>query len=85
MSKEAFEEKRFEYHKEIQDDFFASYRVKDLEVYQIKTGDNIWNLCQGVFEVPLWLLVKYNPTLNIHELNPSKTLVVPLVEEIGET
>lgn len=85
ISKEAFEEKRFEYHKEIQDDFFASYRVKDLEVYQIKTGDNIWNLCQGVFEVPLWLLVKYNPTLNIHELNPSKTLVVPLVEEIGET
>jgi len=83
VTKEAFEEKRFEYHKEIQDDFFASYRVKDIEVYQVKNGDNIWTLCQDVFEVPFWLIYKYNSQLDFSQLNPSQKLVVPLIEEIG--
>ena len=85
ISKEDFEEKRFEYHKELQEDFFASYRVKDVEIYQIKNGDNIWTLCQEVFEVPFWLIYQYNSELNINRLSPSQKLIVPRVEVIGET
>jgi membrane-bound lytic murein transglycosylase D len=84
-SREAFVEKRFEYHKKIQDDFFASYQVKDVKVYTIRNGDNLWVLCHEVFEVPLWLLAKYNPGLNFNQLNPSEKLLVPLVEESKET
>jgi membrane-bound lytic murein transglycosylase D len=85
ISKEAFEERRFEYHKEIEEDFFASYRVKDVEIYRIKDGDNIWTLCQEVFELPFWLIYKYNPDLVFQKLSPSQELLVPQVEEAGKT
>jgi membrane-bound lytic murein transglycosylase D len=84
VSKEVFEERRFEYHKEIEEDFFASYRVKDVEIYRIKDGDNIWTLCQEVFELPFWLIYKYNPDIVFNKLNPSQKLLVPQVEEIGK-
>lgn len=85
ISKEAFEEKRFEYHKELQEDFFAFYRVRDVGSYQIKNGDNLWTLCQEVFEIPFWLFYKYNPQVNIHRLSPSQKLIFPRVEEISKT
>lgn len=81
VSKEAFEEKRFEYHKRLQEDFFASYRVKDVESYQIKEGDNAWTLCREVFEIPFWLFYKYNSQVNVHRLSPLQKLIFPLVEE----
>jgi membrane-bound lytic murein transglycosylase D len=83
ISKEAFEEKRFEHHKELQEDFFASYRVKDVESYQIKKGDNLWTLCQEVFEIPFWLFYKYNSQVDIHRLSPPQELIFPRVEEIS--
>ncbi|MCP4262399.1 MAG: transglycosylase SLT domain-containing protein, partial [Planctomycetes bacterium] len=41
VSKEAFEERRFEYHKELTEDFFDNYRIEKVEVYHIQRGDNI--------------------------------------------
>jgi membrane-bound lytic murein transglycosylase D len=79
-SKEEFEEKRFEYHKELQEDFFASYLVTALDTYHIKSGDNIWRLCREVFEIPFWLISKFNPDLDFNKLNASNTLRVPVVQ-----
>ena len=81
LSKEDFEEKRFEYHKEIQEDFFASYRVDQVEIYTVKNGDNIWTLCHEVFEVPLWLLTKYNPSLGNGKLIKYQKINAPIVLE----
>jgi membrane-bound lytic murein transglycosylase D len=79
VSKVDFEEKRFEYHKEMEEDFFASYRVESVKVYRIGDGDNIWKLCREVFDVPFWLIVKYNPSLDFKSLRPSHELFVPIV------
>ncbi|MFC1821580.1 transglycosylase SLT domain-containing protein [Thermodesulfobacteriota bacterium] len=84
VSKEAFEEKRFEYHKEIEEDFFASYKIDEIQPYRVKNGDNIWKLCYEVFEVPFWLIKKYNSHLNFNQLQPSHELVVPVVSEIDK-
>lgn len=81
ISKEKFEEKRFEYHKEIEEDFFASYKVENVEIYKIKNGDTIWTLCHDDFEVPLWLIIKYNPKIDFNNLRPTQELLVPVVEE----
>jgi membrane-bound lytic murein transglycosylase D len=78
-SKEDFEGKRFEYHKEMEEDFFASYRVESLKIYRIGDGDNIWKLCLEAFDVPFWLIVKYNPALDFTSLRPSQELFVPIV------
>jgi membrane-bound lytic murein transglycosylase D len=83
VSKEDFEEKRFEYHKGMEEDFFVSYKVENMKTYKIRDGDNIWTLCKEVFEVPFWLVVKYNPDLDFNSLRPSQELFIPVVEAKG--
>lgn len=83
VSKEDFEEKRFEYHKQVEEDFFASYKVENVKIYKIGDGDNIWTLCAEVFDVPFWLVVKYNPDLDFESLKPSRELLIPVVEGLG--
>lgn len=82
--KEAFEERRYEYHKEIEEDFFAAYRIEDVRYHEIKKGDNIWTLCQEEFDMPFWLIKKYNADVDFSSLMPSQKLVVPVVENQGD-
>ena len=81
VSKEEFEEKRFEFHKELSEDFFASYRVEKVKFYYIKKGDTIWDLSLEEFEVPLWLIKKYNVDLDFSALVPSQKLLIPIIEK----
>jgi membrane-bound lytic murein transglycosylase D len=81
VSKEKFEEKRFEYHKELSEDFFATYRVEKVKFYYIKKGDTIWDLSLEEFEVPLWLIKKYNGDLDFSALVPSQKLLIPIIEK----
>lgn len=83
ISKDQFEEKRFEYHKEMQEDFFSAYRIDDVKTYNIKNGDNLWSLCLETFQVPFWLINKYNPRLDFNKLQPAQEIRIPIVEEIG--
>ena len=81
VTKEEFEEKRFEYHKELAEDFFASYRIEKVQIYTIKRGDNVWTLSKENFEVPLWLIRKFNTHLDFSTLQPSQELRVPIITE----
>ncbi len=81
VTKAAFEEKRFEYHKELAEDFFAAYRVEKVQIYTIKRGDNIWTLSREHFEVPLWLIKKFNAHLDFGTLQPSQELIIPVIEK----
>jgi len=85
VSKEEFEEKRFEYHKELSEDFFASYRIEKVAAYYIKRGDNIWTLSRDEFEVPLWLIRRYNSHMDFNMLIPSQKLLIPVVEKISKS
>lgn len=80
-TKEAFEEQRFEYHKELVEDFFATYRVEAVQVYCIKKGDTLWTLANEEFELPLWLIRRYNPDADLATLVPSRNLRIPVVEK----
>jgi membrane-bound lytic murein transglycosylase D len=81
VSKEEFEEKRFEFHKELSEDFFASFRIEKVQTYIVRKGDNIWTLSKEKFEVPLWLIKKYNADLNFGALQPSQKLLIPIIEK----
>ena len=83
ISREQFEERRFEYHKKIQEDFFASYRVEKVTTYNIKAGDNLWSLCMETFGAPIWLINKYNPELDFSNLRPYQKMRIPVVEQIS--
>jgi len=81
VTKEVFEEKRFEFHKELAEDFFASFRIEKVQTYMVRRGDNIWTLSTEKFEVPLWLIKKYNAHLNFSALYPSQQLLIPIIEK----
>lgn len=76
---QAFEEQRYEFHKEIEEDFFQNYTITGMDTYEIKNGDNIWRLCENELEVPVWLLKKYNPDLNLNALQPKQKIKYPLI------
>jgi len=82
ISKEQFEETRFEYHKKIQEDFFSFYEIESVQLYQLKKGDNVWALCNDIFEIPVWLLKLYNPKIDFNDLRWSQKLVIPVIKEI---
>jgi membrane-bound lytic murein transglycosylase D len=81
VSREQFEEKRYEFHKEIEEDFFAAYVVEGSRLYRIQSGDTIWSLCHEKFDLPVWILKKFNAAHDFHVLMPGQELIVPLVRE----
>ncbi|MCA1794594.1 MAG: transglycosylase SLT domain-containing protein [Desulfotignum sp.] len=74
-----FEEKRFEFHREMEEDFFDSFMVSAVETYEIQPGDTIWSLCLKQLEIPFWLLKKYNPKTDFSAMHPGQTLKYPVV------
>ena len=81
VTKEDFEEKRFEFHKELAEDFFDSFRVEKVETYTVRRGDSIWTISKEKFDVPLWLIKKYNAHLDFSELQPAQQLNIPIIEK----
>lgn len=82
VDRQGFEQQRYEYHKELVEDFFSAYRVAALEEYSIRKGDTIWVLSRERFELPIWLIRRYNSAVDLHRLMPSDGLQIPVVEEI---
>ncbi|MEA2083041.1 MAG: LysM peptidoglycan-binding domain-containing protein [Thermodesulfobacteriota bacterium] len=82
---EEFEEKRYEYHKEVEEDFFTSFQVQGMRTYEIRKGDNIWTLCRAEFDMPFWLVKKYNPALDFNGLMPDQKIQIPVVMEIRKS
>jgi membrane-bound lytic murein transglycosylase D len=77
-----FETARFDFHQEKQEDFFKTYNVVDVRSYTVKPGDTLWELCYNTFEIPLWLLKKYNDELSFSRLDSSTTLQIPVIKAL---
>jgi membrane-bound lytic murein transglycosylase D len=83
INAEEFENRRFEYQRSIQEDFFSTYQVDSVKPYGIKPGQNIWQICTDVFQVPMWLVVKYNPDRDLAKLKPGDELMIPNIVAIN--
>ncbi len=81
VTAEAFEQNRYEFHKRLQEDFFAVYRIDELQDYYVRHGDNYWTLSQSKFEIPMWLLKHCNPETDLADLQINQKLIVPIVEK----
>ena len=84
VSREQFEQSRIEFHQELQEDFFSAYKIESVQIYRVRRGDNIWTLCNDVFNLPLWLVKKYNPDVDFYTLIRAQKLAIPVVEKRGE-
>ncbi len=79
VGKKDFHARRMEYHRGIQEDFFQHFKVVSVEMYTVRSGDNIWSLAQGQFRVPFWLLKRYNKEKDLLRLYPGDRIFAPVV------
>ena len=82
VPREQFEAKRLEYHRQLQEAFFARYRIKGNEVHVIRRGESVWVLAQQRYNIPIWLLRQYNPDIDLGAVRPGTKLVIPLLEPV---
>jgi peptidoglycan lytic transglycosylase D len=80
---EKFEQRRLEYHKGIEEDFFGSFRVTGTVEHTLRAGDTLWLLSHKLYGVPTWLIHRYNPDADFSKLTPGTKLVIPVVEKLG--
>jgi len=79
--RDAFDRQRLDYHRELQDEFRARYRITGVEDYTIKSGDSAWSISHDQ-EVPLWLLKRFNPKLFTVQPHPGDVIKLPVIEAL---
>ena len=72
VTPEEFEQRRLEYHRTLQEEFFDAYVVSGTRTHMLRKGDSLWYLAQRKYEVPVWLLRQYNPDLDFGSLPPAR-------------
>ena len=81
ISKKEFETRRHAYHQGLAEDYFIQYRVAGFKIYTVKKGDNIWKLSHRYFNIPVWLIKRFNNNTDFSALTPSRELIIPVVDE----
>lgn len=82
VSASEFEEKRFDFHLETEEDFYSAYKIIGVKAYEVSKGDTIWEICRNKFDLPFWLLKKYNVDLDFNSLQSSQQLTIPIIKAI---
>ena len=85
VTRDQFEAKRAEYHRQLQEAFFTQFRIKGTDTHVIRSGESIWVLAQQRYNIPIWLLRQYNPDLDVGAVKPGTKLVIPVVEPTATT
>ena len=81
VTPEEFEQKRQEYHKAIQEDFFSNYKVDKVVIRNLERGETLWEICNNLYFIPFWLLSNYNPDKEIHSLKAGESIVIPILTD----
>ena len=81
VTPEDFERIRIEYHRSLQEDFFAEWEIEGTLVHRVGPGDSLWVLSTRRFDVPIWLLRQYNPDVNLDALTAGTKLTVPKLRQ----
>lgn len=74
-----FDEKRQEYHRGIQEDFFNNFEISKLTIKSVKKGETLWEMCNDNYAIPLWLLSSYNSDIDIRSLSIGEPIVIPVI------
>jgi len=76
-----FEQMRREYHRNLQSDFFQSWRIRETEQHSISRGEFLVNLARER-SVPMWLFRQYNPDIDAGRIQIGQVVVFPVVEKV---
>ena len=79
VSPQEFEGKRLAYHKQLEDGFFATFRIDGRRSYSIRRGDSLWVIANREKDAPLWLIRQYNPDVDFSRLQPGDKITLPVI------
>lgn len=82
VTEEQFVAKRIAYHRELQETFFARYRIANTKVHEFRRGDSLFVLSLRRYKVPVWLLRQYNPNIDLNRIKPGTQIVIPQIERV---
>ncbi len=83
VSAAQFETARRDYHRQLQEAFFATHRISGTENYAVKKGESLWIIAQQHADLPVWLVAEYNPDVDFGDVRPGTTIALPRVEAIN--
>ena len=81
INPEAFERIRVEYHRSLQEDFFAEWEIEGTVTHRVGRGDSLWILSTRRYDVPIWLLRQYNPDVDLDALSKGMKLTIPKLRQ----
>ena len=73
---------RREYHRQLQESYFAAHRIAGTVNYNVKRGESLWTIAEHR-DLPLWLVAQYNPDADFSEMRPGTEITLPRVEGIN--
>ena len=77
-----FERARRAFHSTLQQKFFASFRIQNVETYVVRRGDSISAIARDRYSSPIWLVRQYNPELDFNRIQIGQPIVFPLLERV---
>ncbi len=84
VNPEEFQRRRFEFQQSIEEDFLTSFSIEGVKTHTVKRGQSIWYITNRLYDLPLWLIVKYNPGRELRELHIGDQVNIPVVVEKQE-
>lgn len=82
VNQETFENRRREFHRDLQQQYFTNYRIQQTEEYSIQRSDFLANLTRQR-SVPMWLFRQYNPEVDFERLQIGQVVVFPVVQRVA--
>lgn len=79
-----FNLKRIQYHQALEEDLFNTYRVEGTSDYRVRSGDTLDEITRK-FEVPQWLVRKYQEPGSAAELSVGRVLKIPQLVAISSS
>jgi membrane-bound lytic murein transglycosylase D len=83
VSAAEFAAARREYHRNLQETFFATHRIAGTDTYAVKRGDSLWTIAQQHGDLPVWLVGQYNPDVDFSDVRPGTTISLPRITAIN--
>ena len=76
-----FEQSRKGFHKKVEDEFNKRYKVESLFVHVVQEGESVWEICNNLYRIPLWLITKYNDLKKLGRLQPGDVIYIPVLKK----
>ncbi len=80
IDKKTFEDKRLSYRRQVENEFWKGKKLLRVVKYRMEKGSYIWDLNREKFNLPLWLMQRYNKNINFDKIEENLIIQIPIVE-----